>query len=302
MNYLTGKDFRLTGTAVTLGKFDGVHLGHRELLSEVERGKAAGLKSVMFTFNISPRNLLSDADLKQIDTNEERAALMSETGIDYLIDYPFTRETADQPAEEFVREVLVGKLGAKLVVVGEDFRFGRDASGDVALLESLAEPMFRVVAMPKKSVGGVEVSSSLIRGFIENGEMERATEFLGRPYFILGEIVHGKHLGNTVGMPTINQRFPKEKLVPPYGVYVSDVEIDGEVYRGITNVGVKPTVGDDLPGAETWIFDFSRDVYGHSAKVSLLSFVRPERKFESLEEVKAQVNQDAEKARGYVFR
>ncbi len=299
MHYIKGKDFFLKDTAVTLGKFDGFHLGHQELLNDVIN--AAGLKSVVFTFDLNPHNLFSEKETKLIDTNEERSRSLAKSDLDYLIDYPFTRETADTEPEDFVKNVLVGHLDAKRITVGEDFRFGKGGHGDVALLQELSVLYgFRVKVFDKLVMDGDTVSSTRIRTLIEEGKMEEANRLLGRPYNVTGEIIHGNNLGHTVGMPTINQRPAPEKILPPFGVYVSDIYLDGKKYRGITNIGIKPTIGSEsFPGVETWLFDFNENVYGHFAKVCLLSFVRPERKFASIEEVKKQVEIDAGKAKAW---
>ena len=299
MRYLKGKDILLTDTAVTLGKFDGFHLGHRELLDDVI--KAEGLTSVVFTFDLNPHNLFSEREIKLIDTNDERSLLLSSTGLDYLIDYPFTKETADTEPEAFVRNVLAGQLGVKHIAVGRDFTFGKGGRGNVELLSKLSSKYgFTLKVYDKLCADGGVISSTRIRECIERGEMEEAARLLGRPYWITGEIIHGNAIGRTVGMPTIHQRPDDTKLLPPFGVYVSDTLIDGKLYRGITNIGLKPTVGTETrPGVETWLFDFDRDVYGEFAIVNILSFVRHEKKFNSVDEVKTQVMKDAEKARAW---
>lgn len=297
MLYIKGKDFDIEESAVTLGKFDGFHIGHRELLRDVINEN--GLKSVVFTFDLNPHNLFSENETKLIDTNAERELLLQDTGLYCLIDYPFTKETADTKPDAFVRDTLVNKLHVKKIVVGEDFRFGKGGKGDIRLLSELSGKYgFKLKVYKKLVCDGSVVSSTRIRSLIEKGDMEETEKLLGRPYTITGEIKHGNNIGHTVGMPTINQHPAQEKLLPPFGVYVSDTELDGRVYRGITNIGIKPTIGTETrPGAETWLFDFNEDVYGHFARVRLHSFVRPEMKFDSLREVKEQVEIDAAKAR-----
>lgn len=299
MIYIEGTDFKLDQTAVTLGKFDGIHLGHQLLLQTIWERK--DLTSVMFTFDLHPGNLFSDQEIKLLDTPEERIKLLSQTKLSYLIAYPFTRETAAMEPEFFVRQILQEQLGAKLVVVGEDFHFGHKRAGDVALLQKLsAECGFEVIACPKVVCADDVVGSTRIRALLQEGRMEEVRLLLGRAFSVTGTVIHGNQLGRTVGMPTANIRPDDRKILPPNGVYVSDVLLDGNVYRGITNVGYKPTVGGEkTPGVETWIFDFEENLYDRELKVELLHYVRPERKFASLAEVKRQVEQDAEIARTY---
>lgn len=292
MNYINDSNFYLKNTVVTLGKFDGIHIGHRKLIEEVV--KSCELNKVIFTFDI--RHLISflKKEIKFIYTKEEKRKIISNFSIDYMLDYPFTRKTVEMKADVFIAEVLKKRLDSKKIVVGSDFRFGRDREGDVSLLEKKSKEYgYDLVVIEKEKLLGEEVSSTRIRKFIEEGSIEKANCLLGSPYFISGEIVHGNHLGNTIGMPTINQMVPSDKLIPPFGVYASSVEIAGEKYFGITNIGKKPTVSlNEVLGVETMIFDFDMDVYGLNADVSLLGSIRKERKFSSLSELKKQVDKD----------
>ena len=303
MEYIAGEACKTKGhleqTAVTLGKFDGIHLGHQRLLAHI-LGQP-GLSSVLFTFDLHPGNLFSDQEIKLIETQRERMHYLEKTGLDVLMAYPFTKETAAMEPLQFVRQILAGQLGAKRVVVGEDFCFGHRRAGTVALLAELAEEYgYELIVCPKVIREGGVVSSTRIRSLIEQGSMEEAARLLGRPFSVEGTVIRGNRLGHTVGMPTANIRPEETKLLPPNGVYVADVTIRQRTYRGITNIGYKPTIGGETaPGVETWIFDFTEDIYGEEIKVELLQFVRPERKFASLEAVKAQVEQDARQARAW---
>ncbi|MCI8625698.1 MAG: bifunctional riboflavin kinase/FAD synthetase [Lachnospiraceae bacterium] len=303
MEYLAGTACKTelcrTNTAVTLGKFDGIHLGHQRLLAHI-LGQS-GLTSVMFTFDLHPGNLFSDQEIKLIETQQERIHYLEQTGLDVLIAYPFTKETASMEARQFVRQILSGQLGARRIVVGEDFCFGRHRLGTVALLQEMAEECgYELIVCPKVIRAGKAVSSTRIRSLIEEGRMEEVSELLGRPFSVEGTVINGNRLGHTVGMPTANLRPEETKLLPPNGVYVADFTVKKKTYRGITNIGYKPTIGGETaPGVETWIFDFDEDIYGQEVKVELLQFVRPERKFASLEAVKAQVEQDAGYARAW---
>ena len=296
MEYIKGSNFSLSGTAVTLGKFDGLHLGHKELINEVLR--SAGLTKVLFTFDVNPLSILSEKEFRLIYTDEERKTFLKNSGLDYLIDYPFNKKTMDTEAEEFIEKILHNKLGAKKLVVGTDFRFGKDRQGDVNLLEKRSKDFgYELKVIEKKVMYGEEISSTRIRKLIKNGDVKITGDLLGRAFSFSGKIVHGNHLGHTIGMPTINIKPDSNKLFPPFGVYASDTELDGKIYRGITNIGVKPTISENnVIGVETWLFEFDRDVYGHFAKVNLLEFIRPEMKFASLKDVKKQVVIDAKKA------
>ncbi|MCR4803959.1 MAG: bifunctional riboflavin kinase/FAD synthetase [Lachnospiraceae bacterium] len=289
--YNTDK-FQLKNTAVCLGKFDGIHKGHRLLISEVVAHKE--LKSVVFTFALHPSNLFSNSEVKLIDTFEEKFEKLEKLGIDTLISYPFTAETASMEPEEFVKEVIVKKLDAKLIVVGKDFHFGHKRKGDVSLLKALSDQYgFKVIAFDKLEQEEKVVSSTRIRKEIQNGNMELVEELLGVPYAFEGEVLHGQKLGRTIDMPTINQAVGEHKILPPLGVYVSKILIENKVYYGITNVGKKPTVnGEAVVGVETNIFDFSGDLYGKEVRTELLKFVRPEQKFKNVEFLKKQMYKD----------
>lgn len=299
MEYIQGSDFKLFDTVVTLGKFDGLHLGHKELITEVMNCK--GLTKVLFTFDVNPFGRLFDNSMKVIDTNEEKKALVKDFGLDYMINFPFTKETINTLADDFIEKIIHNKLDAKKLVVGTDFRFGKDRLGDVKLLEKRSKDFgYELKVIEKKVMYGEEISSTRIRELIKKGDVKTANDLLGRTFSFSGEIIHGNNLGHTVGMPTINIKPDESKLLPPFGVYASDTELDGKIYRGITNIGVKPTISENnAVGVETWLFGLDEDVYGHFAKVNLLDFIRPEMKFASLEEVKKQVNMDVIKAKEF---
>ncbi|MGP1434276.1 MAG: bifunctional riboflavin kinase/FAD synthetase [Catonella sp.] len=296
MEYIQGSDFKLYDTVVTLGKFDGLHLGHKELIDEVL--KTGGLTKVLFTFEVNPFGILFEQDMKVIDTNEERKLLAKKFGLDYMINFPFTKDVIDTDANDFIEKIIHNKLGAKKLVVGTDFRFGKGRLGDVTLLERRkADLGYELKVVEKKVMYGEEISSTRIRNLIGRGDIKIANELLGRAFSYSGEIIHGNHIGHTIGMPTINIKPEEYKLLPPYGVYTSDTELDGKIYRGITNIGVKPTISkNNAVGIETWLFGLNEDVYGHFAKVKILDFIRPEMKFDSLDALKKQVDLDKNKA------
>lgn len=286
------KNFHLKNTAVCLGKFDGIHKGHRLLIDTIKSYEE--LTSVVFTFALHPVTLFSKKETKLIDTLEEKEEKLSKLGVDILISYPFTKETAAMEAEDFIKDVIVEKLDAKVIVVGKDYRFGYQRKGNVSLLKKYAKVYgYKVVSLEKVSADHHVVSSSRIRTEIKNGNMEQVQELLSVPYSLKGEVLHGKQLGRTIGMPTINQKVTDSKILPPNGVYVSRVYLEDGIHGGITNVGVKPTVsGEKVVGIETYIFDFSGDLYGKVIRTELLHFVRGERKFDSIAALTTQMHKD----------
>lgn len=303
MEYINKPDFRLENTAVALGKFEGIHRGHQLLLDEIQKQKENGLKSVVFTFDMPPKSVLAgDPVYRQIYTKAERRRYLERQQIDILIEHPFTKEFASLSPEDFIREVLIKKAGAKVVVVGTDFHFGKKRSGDTSHLKALEEALgYRLIVLHKLCDAEGDISSTRIRALLEKGNMERAGELLGRPYSVCGPVVHGKELGRTIQIPTINQIVPEHKLIPPNGVYVSRVQIGEKQYYGITNIGVKPTVEDNaVQGVETHIFDFDQNVYGQEIEVELLHYRRPEMKFTSVEKLKSQMMQDIQFGKEFI--
>lgn len=304
MEYIANTtDFKLNNTAVALGKFEGLHRGHNLLLSELYKYHEKGLKSVMFTFDMPPKAVINHDYERVIYTKEERKHILEQTPLQCLIEHPFTPEFSKLRPDEFVSKILVGKCGAKVIVIGEDCHFGYKRTGDANLLRELAPRYgYKLVVIPKLQENGEDVSSSRIRRCITEGNLEEANLLLGnQPFTVYGEVVHGRRLGSTVlNMPTANQSPPANKFLPPNGVYVSRILHEGKKYYGISNIGVKPTVDDHIEkGVETFIFDFNEDIYGTMLEVQLLYFVRPEQKFESFEDLKEQMSKDADYGRWY---
>lgn len=293
-------DFEISEQSViTLGKFDGLHNGHRKLIAKVhDIARRESLTSVLFTFDIPPKAKLSNVFAKVILTNQEKRQLVMEAGIDIMIECPFLPEIMNMKPVDFIEKILVLQLHAKQLVIGDDFHFGVNRSGTPKLLKSVEDKYgYQTHIVDKVMLGGIEISSTRIRRNIEYGEMEAVCELLGYPYFITGEIVHGRQLGRTLGVPTINQIPPAEKLLPKRGVYTSIVTIEGRRYHGMTNIGIKPTVMGNFEGAETYLFDFSGNLYGKEARVELIHFQRPEIKFDSIEKLRQQLAKDERKAR-----
>lgn len=288
-------DFKLNSeTAVAIGKFDGVHLGHRKLLEQLLEKKALGLKTCVFTFNPSPAVLFGFSDGKELTTKEEKRRIFESLGIDVLVEFPLSFETAAIPAEDFVKDYLVERLKTRWVVAGDDLSFGAKGAGNAALLREMAgEYHFKVTTISKITIEEQEVSSTYIRELVEQGQMDKVRSFLGASYSILGTVSHGKKLGRTIGMPTINIHPAADKLLPPAGVYYSGVKYKGTLYKAISNVGYKPTVTDEkVMGIESYLFDFEGDLYGEEVEVFLHAFKRPERKFDSVEALKEQMHLD----------
>lgn len=282
------------GTAVAIGKFDGLHLGHRRLLKEILRQKEDGLKAAVFTFDPSPEVFFGMNPSRELSTNEEKRALFREIGIDILVEFPFNRMTAATPPEDFVVDILCSRMNARFVAAGTDLSFGAMGKGNFALMSSLARHLgFEARKIDKIERNGKVISSTLIRRLVEEGNMEEAAACLGAPYRITGKIVHGRALGRRIGIPTLNQLPPPDKLLPPFGVYYSEVKADGRVYKGMTNIGTKPTVTDEhVVTVETYLYDFEGDLYGETAEVGLLTYRRPEKRFSGVMELRKTMEED----------
>lgn len=295
-------EFHLKGpSAVVIGKFDGLHRGHKLLIDQILQAKKDGMQAVVFTFDPSPAAFFSQKTLKGLTTKEEKRRFFRQLKVDVLIEFPMNEKTAATPPAEFITEILQKKLHAALVVAGTDLSFGDRGLGNCKLLEQYARQCsFEVRIMDKVYDGGAEISSTRVRAAVESGRMEEAQRLLGAPYAVMGPVVHGRRIGRTLGFPTVNQLPPEDKLLPPNGVYLSEVECCHGVFRGLTNVGTKPTVdqGANPPmGVETYIYDFEEDIYDTFITVRLLHFCRPERKFENLEALKKQLDHDIEAGR-----
>ena len=281
-------------TAVTIGKFDGFHLGHRSLLAEVLKEKENGLASCVISFST-----VVDGGHKPIYTKEEQRKLCESLGIDVLAEYVLDESLREMTAEQFVSEILCKKLQAKVIVAGEDFRFGKGRAGDVALLQRLEETYgYRIVCVSKVTEESVRISSTGIRVLLTEGNVAEANGLLGRPYAVFGEVMHGKKLGRTLGFPTMNLIPSAEKLLPAYGVYVTRTKVDGQWVSGITNIGLRPTVDSDKQvSVETHLFEYEGDLYGKQVEVQFLHFLRPERKFADVEALKAAMFEDLKNAK-----
>ena len=261
MEYLKidGEFPRLSKSAVTLGKFDGIHRGHQKLVEKILEQKEKGLQTVLFSLGIGSQ---------MIFTKEERCQLLEKAGVDVLIECPLDNRIRHMKAETFIKEILVGDLQAEHVAVGEDFRFGYERKGTPQLLETMGRKLgFTVDVVPKEMEGRRKISSTFIREELKKGNMEKVNDLLGIPFFVDGVIEHGRGMGHKVLLPTTNIVPAKEKLMPPNGVYDTVSHFKDRTLCGITNVGYKPTIGEKFLGVETYLFDCEEDLYGEPCRV-----------------------------------
>ena len=308
MKHITGTKTIQTeakNNAVTLGKFDGIHLGHRKLMDTLLQLKNEGYTAGVFTFDLSELQILRRQPIPQLLTAQERAGYLDALGIDWLIEYPFDRTTREMDPEAFVRQILCGQLHAKAIVIGEDFHFGRERRGDAALLARLAEPYgYRLFVLEKeRDETGREISSTYVREELVAGHMEKVRSLLGYPYYIRGLVAHGLGLAVRLGFPTMNQIPDQDKMLPPYGVYCSRATVDGIPYDGITNIGCKPTVSSqNRPWVETYLWDYSGNAYGKEITVELYHYCRRERPFSSTDALIEQMTRDVETGKEFFRR
>ena len=280
--------------AAALGSFDGLHLGHRQVIGNTL--SVPGLRPAVITFQQNPSVSLQKKPVPLLTTNEQKLALLKEMGVEVVYLLPFDR-IRDMEPEDFV-EALYRICRVQALSCGFNFRFGKNGRGDAGLLKELCrEKGIELSVTPPVSVAGETVSSTRIRACLEQGDVQQAGQLLGRPFGYDFEVTHGRQLGRTWGTPTINQPFPAGYVLPRFGVYASLVEVEGQKYYGVTNIGVKPTVGSDCALSETWIPEFSGDLYGKKVPVELLDFIRPERKFDSLDQLKNEILENGVLAR-----
>lgn len=291
-------------TVVTIGTFDGVHVGHQKILERlVNTARASNLESAILTFFPHPRMVLQkDAGIRLINTIEERKQILAKSGVDHLIVHPFTQQFSRLTAREFVRDILVHKLKAKKVIIGYDHRFGRNRTADINTLKEFGrEYDFEVEEISKQDVEEVAVSSTKIRQALLDGLVEKANRYLSYPFSLAGTVVKGKGLGKEFEFPTANLEVKEEyKLIPKNGVYVVRSEIDGEEVFGMMNIGTNPTVGGTNKTIETHFFDLEKDLYGKYLSIELLTRIRDEKKFDTVEDLKRAMKQDEAFSRQYI--
>lgn len=286
--------------AVAIGKFDGIHLGHQKLIQKIIEQKEKGYLATVFTFDTSAAAFFGGEE-KELTTRAEKRTVFEKMGVDVLIEFPLNRETAATEPEEFVQRYLVSQMQAAYICAGTDLSFGRKGAGNYELLQQYADIYgYQVELIDKVRMDGEEVSSTRVREAVRTGQMEAAARMLGTPYSVSGCVEHGRRLGRTIGMPTANLLPDQDKLLPPNGVYYSQVIVGKQAYRGITNIGCKPTVSNrNILGVETYLYDFAGDIYGKDIIVQLLAFRRPEMKFDGMDSLKAQMQKDI--AAGQIF-
>lgn len=286
-------------SAIAIGKFDGIHKGHIELLSHIIRMKEQGMAAVAFTFHPSAAVFFGQSKGAELTTRYEKRQLFKGMGIDILVEFPLNDKTAATPPADFIKKVLVERMHAGYIAAGEDLSFGYKGLGNKELLiEMSGKYGYQVQIIGKIYYKDREISSTYVREEVEKGDMEMTSRLLGRYYSFEGQVERGNQLGRKLGMPTLNLYPDEEKLLPPKGVYYSRVRYKGCAYPGITNIGLKPTVNyENTISVETYLYDFDRDMYGKKIVTELLQFKRPEQKFEGVEELKVQMERDIEQGR-----
>ncbi|MDO4166132.1 MAG: bifunctional riboflavin kinase/FAD synthetase [Eubacteriales bacterium] len=296
MEILRGIDFHIRNSAVSLGKFDGIHKGHRLLLQEILQTES--LVPTVFTFESGSKpGDGAVAYRSQIYDQREKDLILESLGMKREVLFPFHEGTRQMSPQDFIRQILCEAMDARLICVGEDFRFGKDRAGDVNMLKQFASVYgYQVKVIPKLQEAGDVISSTRIRNLLQKGELSCANRLLGEPFFFCGEVVHGNALGRTMQMPTANMIPGSEKVLPPTGVYATTVVVKGVEYKAVTNLGYKPTVGSAQVGVESCLLDFDQDIYGQQIQVRFHRFLRNEQKFADMEALHRQMEQDKRQA------
>ncbi|MEP6928483.1 MAG: bifunctional riboflavin kinase/FAD synthetase [Flavobacterium sp.] len=298
-------DFRSTKkTILTLGTFDGVHIGHKKILERITQNTENGkYESLVLTFFPHPRMVLQEkSEIKLLNTISEKTKLLEETGIENLVIHPFNESFSRLTAEEFVHSILVDQFHIQKIIIGHDHRFGRNRTADINDLIAFGKEYgFEVEQISAQEIQDVSVSSTKIRKALDEGNIALANEYLGYSYFLSGEVTKGKQLGRTIGFPTANIHIEEDyKKIPKNGVYVVQALINGKVVFGMMNIGFNPTVNGEKQTIEVHVFDFDADIYGQKIEVSLLNYLREEQKFGSVELLKEQLNQDKKTALAFI--
>lgn len=291
-------------TIVTIGTFDGIHIGHQKILKDlIKMAKKEGKKSVLLTFFPHPRMVLQkDNKILLLNTIEEKSGLLEKMGLDYLIIHPFSKEFSRLTALDFVRDILVNKLNTSRLIIGYDHHFGKNREGNIHQLKEYSLLYdFKVEEIPAQDIDDVSVSSTKIRTALKKGNLKTANNYLGYHYMLNGTVVSGKKLGGTIGFPTANLEIKEPyKLIPKTGVYIIKTHINTVLYTGIMNIGFNPTVLGKHQTIEAHLFDFNEDLYGKEIMIEFIYFLREEHKFKSIEELVVQLNIDKENAISYL--
>lgn len=284
---------------VTIGTFDGVHLGHRKIIERLKQlARDSGGETVILTFFPHPRMIIhpEDQNLKMINTIAEKAHLLELLGVDHLIITPFSRDFSNQTAEEYIRDILVNKIGTKKIVIGYDHRFGKDRQGGLAELQQLSPVYdYQVIEIPEQDIHDVAISSTRIRKALLNRQIELANEFLGYYFFISGKVNRGDQIGRTIGYPTANILIEEPyKLIPGDGIFAVKVWLGEQEHKGMGYIGQRPTINGMTRNIEVNIFDFNQDIYSQPIRMDFIHFVRGDIKFTSLEDLTIQLGKDKE--------
>lgn len=289
MNFNTANISLKKPTAVTIGTFDGVHIGHRKIIERLlNSAKKHNLQSTVLTFFPHPRMVLQqNVGLKLINTIHERQEILKSTGIDNIITYPFTKKFSKLSAEEYIEQILVKKLNAKRIIIGYDHRFGHNRSANINDLRAYSEKYgFEVEEIPEQDIDDVSVSSTKIRKALNNGNITKANRYLDSAFILSGKVVKGKQLGQKFGFATANLQIEEDyKLIPKQGVYVVKSTLRGQPHFGMMNIGTNPTVGGTTQTIETHFFDWHTELYGESLKIEVLKRIRDEEKFENTDQL-----------------
>lgn len=291
-------------TFVTIGTFDGVHIGHQKVIKKlINSAKKNKTSSVLLTFFPHPRMVLQkDLDIKLINTIEERTILLEKLGLDILVIHPFSEEFANLSALDFVEKVLVNNLNISKLVIGYDHHFGKNREGNFEQLQNYGRTYnFKVKEISQQDISNIAVSSTKIRNAIENGEIAKANTYLGYNFMLTGEVVKGKNLGEKIGFPTANLCIKESyKLLPKTGAYIVKSHIDNKTVFGMMNIGFRPTISGTNQTIEIHFFDFNEDLYTKIIQIDVLSFLRDEQKFESIEALKTQLENDKQKSLNFI--
>ena len=285
-------------TIFALGFFDGVHLGHQTILYTCKRLAAqAGVSTGAITFESHPQSLFVKDCPGLINTTADRCSLLRQYGMDTILTYPVTQAVMQTPWQDFLME-LYRSYGAAGFVCGDDFRFGHRGEGNCDRIREFCKEFGLTCAIvPQQDLDGSRISSTRIRELLEQGDLAGANRLLGHPHVLTGTVVTGKQVGRTIGFPTANLELPSGVLAPRFGVYACQVSVDGKTYAALTNIGTRPTVNGQGVNAECHLLDFAGDLYGKQLTIAFLSFLRPEKKFASLEDLRAQIAKDTDEVR-----
>jgi len=305
MEHITDSNIKFNfPTAVAVGKFDSLHLGHRDLITKmIKRGCEMGLKTIVFSFNPSPAEVFEEAQPSYVLTSAEKIDILSASpfiGLNFFIEYPFNRVFSQITPDNFLKDFLRARLNCRLLAFGAGYRFGQGRAGNKDTIKTAAPLLgFEFMEIPDVLCGLGSISSSRVRQLIASNDFTGANELMGRPYSISGVVTSGKKLGNKLGFPTANIIIPNRKFTPSDGVYITSVMTDGKLYPSISNIGTNPSFGENIKKCETYIFDFDTELYDKTITVYFYSHIRGEMIFENVDILKARIAEDVIEARTF---